>query len=152
MSPNIKNHFMVVRRGHSRSIAHHRNAWLVPIRITSDVGTTLAAGRANEPVLDIRQPNVIRPSITVHPDKRSAKSTAPRPRWQSIGDRRSSTSAISLGCTLATKLKNEKRDRPGTCMEWSARRRQHRLAWTLTVASSPAAVICTCKPRAQVFT
>jgi hypothetical protein len=51
MSPNIKNHFMVVRRGHSRSIAHHRSAWLVPIRITLDVGTTLAAGRANEPVL-----------------------------------------------------------------------------------------------------
>ena len=29
---------------------------------------------------------------------------------------KSFTSAISLGCTLATKLKNEKRDWPGTCM------------------------------------
>jgi hypothetical protein len=28
-----------------------QRAWLVPIRITPDVGTTLAAGRANEPVL-----------------------------------------------------------------------------------------------------
>ena len=43
-------------------------ARLVPIRITTDVGTTLAACRTNEPVLDVRQPNVIRPVITVHPD------------------------------------------------------------------------------------
>ena len=45
-----------------------QRAWLVPIRITPDVGTTLAAGRANEPVLDIRQPNAIWLSITAHPD------------------------------------------------------------------------------------
>jgi hypothetical protein len=44
------------------------SARLVPIRITPDIGTTLATRRANEPVLDIRQPNVIRPAITVHRD------------------------------------------------------------------------------------
>ena len=54
--------------GHSRSIAPCQRARLIPIRITPDVGTTLAACRANEPFLDIRQPNVIRPSITAHPD------------------------------------------------------------------------------------
>jgi hypothetical protein len=41
---------------------------LIPIRITPDVGTALAARRANEAVLYIRQPNVIRPAITVHLD------------------------------------------------------------------------------------
>ena len=41
---------------------------LVPIRITPDLGTALAACGASEPFLDIRQPNVIRPSITAHPD------------------------------------------------------------------------------------
>ena len=44
--------------GHSRSITPGQRAWLVPIRITPHVRTALAACRANEPVLDIRQPNV----------------------------------------------------------------------------------------------
>jgi hypothetical protein len=95
MSPNIKNHFMVVRRGHSRSIAHHQSAWLVPIRITSDVGTTLAAGRAN--ILDIIKPKVIRPAISVDRDIVAATvvqamTRRPRTPWE-----RSSAKVIFWG-------------------------------------------------------
>jgi hypothetical protein len=39
-----------------------------PVKIRPDVSVALAAGRAGETVLDIRQPNVIRPAIAADRD------------------------------------------------------------------------------------
>jgi hypothetical protein len=46
-----------------RSIAPHKHARLIPIEVGSHVGAVLAAGRANEARFQIRQPNIIRPSV-----------------------------------------------------------------------------------------
>ena len=74
--------------GHSRSITPCQRARLVPVRITADVGAALTACRANEPVLDVRQPNVIRPSITVHRDIVAAAVPKARARLTSAFRRR----------------------------------------------------------------
>ena len=61
-----------IRPGRGRIICNQdplvQRPWLVPVGITPDLGTALAACRATETVLDIRQPNVILPSIAAHPD------------------------------------------------------------------------------------
>ena len=50
------------------SISPGERPRLVPIGITPDGCTALAARRADEPVLDLGQPHVIRPLIAVHCD------------------------------------------------------------------------------------
>ena len=45
---------------------------LVPIAVGSHVGAKLAAGRANEARFEIRQPNIVRPSIAADRDEMAA--------------------------------------------------------------------------------
>jgi hypothetical protein len=50
------------------TVTSRDRARLIPIRITAYVGTTLAACGADKAVLNIREPNVIRPAISAHRD------------------------------------------------------------------------------------
>jgi hypothetical protein len=54
--------------GPTSSIAHHADRLPVQSEVRPCVCATLAAGRAGETVLNIRQPNVIRPAIAADRD------------------------------------------------------------------------------------
>jgi hypothetical protein len=50
-------------RPRTLTIAHRRDRILVPVKIRPDVGSSLAAGFANEPPFQIGEPDVIRPLV-----------------------------------------------------------------------------------------
>ena len=55
-------------------IAHHPDRRLVPVEVRPDVGTTLAAGRADEARLDVAQPEIIGPAVAAGRDSGSPRS------------------------------------------------------------------------------
>jgi hypothetical protein len=68
----ISNKKTARRRSWQSAIPHRLDRLLVPIEIQSYVCAPLAAGRAGEAILDIGQPEIVRPRVRIHCDRMAA--------------------------------------------------------------------------------